>query len=105
MSDGADRTRDFSVTGAQLRAARGLLNISVLELSERAGLALNTVRRAEATNATAPVTPANAKLLASTLEAAGVVFIPAEGELGAGVRLRSRDQNALQRRRVATSAE
>jgi len=90
--------RDVVVTGAQLRAARGLLNMSVSDLAERTGLALNTVRKAESTNAAAPVTAANARLLASTLEAAGVVFIPA-GALGAGVQLRSPDQEPLKRRR------
>lgn len=91
--------RDVAVTGAQLRAARGLLNMSVSDLAERTGLALNTVRKAESTNAAAPVTAANARLLASTLEAAGVVFIPA-GTLGAGVQLRSPDhQEPLKRRR------
>jgi transcriptional regulator with XRE-family HTH domain len=92
--------RDVVVTGAQLRAARGLLNMSVSDLAERTGLALNTVRKAESTNAAAPVTAANAKLLTSTLEAAGVMFIPA-GTHGAGVQLRSPDQEPLKRRRVA----
>lgn len=94
INDGAG----LVVTGAQLRAARGLLNMSVLELSERTGLALNTVRKAEATNGIAPITLANAKLLVSTLDELGVVFIPADS-LGAGVRLRSVDQEPLQRRR------
>ncbi|MND45307.1 hypothetical protein D3C80_361620 [compost metagenome] len=90
--------RDVVVTGAQLRAARGLLNMSVSDLAERTGLALNTVRKAESTNAAAPVTAANAKLLTSTLEAAGVMFIPA-GTHGAGVQLQSPDQEPLKRRR------
>ncbi len=98
-----DSERDTSpsgaaVTGAQLRAARGLLNMSVSDLAERTGLALNTVRKAESTNAAAPVTAANARLLVTILEAAGVVFIPA-GALGAGVQLRSPDQEPLRRRR------
>ncbi len=86
------------VTGAQLRAARGLLNMSVSDLAERTGLALNTGRKAESTNAAAPVTTANARLLGATLEDAGVVFIPA-GMLGAGVQLRFPDQEPLKRRR------
>lgn len=90
--------RDVVVTGAQLRAARGLLNMSVSDLAERTGLALNTVRKAESTNAAAPVTAANAKLLTSTLEAAGVMFIHA-GTHGAGVQLQSPDQEPLKRRR------
>lgn len=76
------------LTGAQLRAARGLLNWSVSELAEQTGLAVNTIRKAEATNSEAPINAANALLLQSTLQQAGVVFIPAD-DLGAGVRLAS----------------
>jgi len=76
-----------SLTGAQIRAARALLNMSAAELCEATGLAINTVRRAEATNDEAPITLGNKKHLLSTFEAAGVVFLDA-GELGVGVRLR-----------------
>jgi transcriptional regulator with XRE-family HTH domain len=86
------------VTGAQLRAARGLLNISASELAERTGLALNTIRRAEGADGPAPITAANAQLLVSTLEGAGVVFIPADS-LGPGVRLASEANVAAGRRR------
>ena len=94
--NGADA--NFAVTGAQLRAARGLLNISVAELAERTGLSLNTCRKAEATNGVAALTKANAQLLSATLNAAGVIFIPAD-TLGAGVRLRDPDQEPSKRRR------
>lgn len=86
------------VTGAQLRAARGLLNLSISELAERTGLALNTIRRAEGTNGSPPITAANVKLLIGAFEAAGVVFIPA-GELGPGVRLRAAEPTPIQPRR------
>lgn len=99
-SDNSDHRGDLAVTGAQLRAARGLLNISVSELAERTGLSLNTVRKAEATNGVAALTKANAHLLSSTLIAAGVIFIPA-GAFGAGVRLKDLDQEPLKRRRDA----
>ncbi|MFC0634697.1 helix-turn-helix domain-containing protein [Brevundimonas balnearis] len=87
-----------TVTGAQLRAARGLLNMSVSDLSERTGLAINTIRKAEKTNGPAEVSGATTKLLVTTLEAAGVIFIPADQQ-GAGVRLQSPDQEPLRRRR------
>ena len=74
------------LTGAQIRAARGLLNFSVAELCEATGLAINTVRRAESTNGPPRLTHANLRLLQSTLEEAGVQFIQAD-ELGPGVRL------------------
>lgn len=75
------------LTGSQLRAARGLLNLSVSELAELTGLALNTIKRAESTNGPAPVTAANMNLLVSTFEAAGILFIPAD-DLGPGARLK-----------------
>jgi len=97
----SDREQDgivVIVTGAQLRAARGLLNMSVSDLSERTGLAINTIRKAEKTNGPAEVTTANARLLVTTLESAGVLFIAAD-QHGAGVRLESPDQEPLRRRR------
>ena len=97
----SDREQDsavLTVTGAQLRAARGLLNMSVSDLSERTGLAVNTIRKAERNNGPAEVTIASARLLVTTLESAGVHFIPAD-TLGAGVRLKALDQPALRRRR------
>lgn len=87
-------------TGAQLRAARGMVNMSVLELSERTGLAQNTVKRAESVNGPAPVNAANARMMVVTLEALGVAFLPAENAIGAGVRLVQADQAPLSRRRV-----
>ena len=87
-------------TGAQLRAARGLVNMSVLDLAERTGLAPNTIKRAEGGNGPAPVNTANAKLMVATLHSAGVIFIPAWGDMGSGVRLASPEQPALARRRT-----
>ena len=91
---------DSHPTGAQLRAARGLVNISVLDLAERTGLAPNTIKRAEGGNGPAPVNTANAKLMVATLHSAGVIFIPAWGDMGSGVRLASPEQPALARRRT-----
>lgn len=88
-------------TGAQLRAARGLVNMSVLDLAERTGLAPNTIKRAESGNGPAPVNTANARLMVAILHSAGVVFIPAYGTLGSGVRLASPEQPALARRRTS----
>lgn len=88
-------------TGAQLRAARGLLNLSVLELSERTGLATNTIKRAEGTNDASPITRANARLLVGILIDMGVIFIPADDEAGAGARLQHGVDAPLSRRRRA----
>ena len=90
------------LTGAQLRAARGLLNLSVSEVAERTGLAVNTIRRAEGTNGPAPITAANMKLLIATFEETGVLFIPPD-DFGPGVRLRSVEPLPMQMRRREAS--
>lgn len=76
----------MGLTGAQIRAARGLLNWSVAKLAEETALAINTVRRAEGDNGPAPITAANADTIRAALERSGVHFIDADG-LGPGVRL------------------
>lgn len=86
------------VTGAQLRAARGLLNVSVAEVAERTGLAINTIRRAEAGNGPVSMTSANARLLSDFFDEAGVAFIETD-TMGVGVRLKSPEQASPRRRR------
>jgi transcriptional regulator with XRE-family HTH domain len=72
------------VTSAQLRAARALLNWTVRDLAERAGVHRNTVSRIE----TGATTEGHAAaVLQKTLEDAGVLFLMENGE-GPGVRLR-----------------
>lgn len=90
---------DDHLTGAQLRAALGLLNMSVLQLAERTGLAPATIKRALSPNGPAPINVANAKLLTATLTAAGVTFIPAEGGVGSGARLTDASAEPFTRRR------
>lgn len=75
-------------TGPQLRAARAMVRLTIDALAERTGLAEGTIKRAERASGEAPITNANAQLLVTTLEAAGVVFLPA-GEFGPGVCLRA----------------
>jgi hypothetical protein len=72
--------------------------MSVAELAERTGLAINTIRRAEGTNGVPAITPANMRLLESTFAAEGVLFIAAD-ELGPGVRLKSPVARALASKR------
>lgn len=80
---------DVVITGPQLRAARGLLNMSVTELAQRTALAVNTIKRAEGSEAAVPITTANAALLRTTMEQAGVIFIEGDQICGPGVRLAS----------------
>ena len=73
------------LTPAQCRAARGLIDWSQMELAERAGVGIVTIRQLEAGNH-AP-RRATLDVVRRALEAAGVEFIDENGG-GAGVRLR-----------------
>jgi transcriptional regulator with XRE-family HTH domain len=72
------------VTSAQLRAARGLLNWTVRDLADKAGVHRNTVTRAE-TDETGHGHAVAQMIL--TMEGAGVLFVNENGG-GPGVRLR-----------------
>lgn len=73
------------VTSAQMRAARGLVNWSVRELSERSGIHRNTITNFETGKSGGD--PDTLSRLQRALEAAGVIFVDENGE-GPGVRLR-----------------
>ena len=73
------------MTSAQMRAARGLVNWSVRELSERSGVHRNTITNFETGKSGGD--PDTIAKLQRALESAGVEFIPENGG-GAGVRLR-----------------
>ena len=75
------------ITGAQIRAARGLLRWSAEVLAEQSKLGIATIRRAEASDGPPSLTEANAAAVQATLEGAGVIFIAENGN-GPGVRLR-----------------
>lgn len=75
-------------TGPQLRAARALLGWGQEKLSKSAGVAINTVRRLEATPGTLNANLSTIQKLQAALEF-GVIFIEANGG-GPGVRLRQR---------------
>lgn len=72
------------VTSAQIRAARGLLNWTVRELADKAGVHRNTVTRIENNVTDQGYTVAAIK---AALEAAGIEFIFENGG-GPGVRLK-----------------
>jgi transcriptional regulator with XRE-family HTH domain len=93
-----------TLTGPQLRAARGLINMSIAELAQVTKLALNTIRRAEASDGLIQTTQANADRLRSVMEEFGVSFVPADEVAGAGVRFRSEgplgDRQTTRRRKT-----
>jgi transcriptional regulator with XRE-family HTH domain len=70
----------------QSRAARGLLNWTLVDLANASSLGLSTIKNFE--NAIRDTTPANLIAIRRALEDAGIEFIPAKGGKGVGVRLR-----------------
>lgn len=76
----------IKVSSAHIRAARGLLNWTVRDLAERAGVHRNTVTRMEANKVTHGPTIA---VIVHALEAEGIEFLN-DGQ--PGVRLRQKSQ-------------
>ena len=72
--------------GPQVRAARGLLGWSQMQLSHSAGVGLSTVRRMEAEKGVVSGYIDNAIRIRNALEKAGVEFID-QDERGPGVRI------------------
>ena len=70
----------------QIRMARAALGWSVSKLSDETSVSTSTINRIERENGLSVVTPANLKLIVTTLEAAGVEFVGGPGD-GPGVRL------------------
>ena len=74
-------------TGPQLRAARGLLNLSAEALAEETKVSLRTIRRAEQDSGAVQVNPANAARIKSVLEAHGIIFLAENGIIGVKLKL------------------
>lgn len=70
-----------------MKAARALLGWSQEDLARESGVSLPTLKRLEAQDGPVGGRASTADQIALTLETAGVLFIPENGE-GAGVRLR-----------------
>ena len=62
------------LTGAQLRAARALLNMSAERLAEESNVSLRTIRRAEQDDGPVSINAPNAERLIQVLEGHGVIF-------------------------------
>ncbi len=68
-------------TGAQLRAARAMTRMDQESLAAAAGVAVNTIRRIEATDGLMSSNLGTIRKLQHVLEAAGVEFIPGGARL------------------------
>ena len=82
-----------SLSAAQIRAARGLLDWNQPQLAEAAKLSLPTIRRMEGPIGPSRSTAANVEAVRRAFEDAGVVFFEA-GEVnsgGPGVRFKVED--------------
>lgn len=78
-----DPDNSMNVTGAQLRAARGLLNWSVAKLSAESGVSASAIRRLEDYNGVTKNAVDSLGPLKASLTAAGVEFIfPPNGKSG-----------------------
>ena len=76
----------MEITSAQIRAARGLLDISQQELADLSKVSLRTIVQIERG---AKVSASIVQAIVLSFEAAGIEFIPANGG-GPGVRLARR---------------
>ena len=65
----------FPLTGAQLRAARGILNWSVRDLAETAEVSASCVRRLEETDGPLMASERAIEPLRNTLDRAGIEFL------------------------------
>jgi transcriptional regulator with XRE-family HTH domain len=76
----------MDVLSELLRATRLALNIGQRELAKRSGVGQRTVLRIERNDET--VTPESHRRLQDAFEKAGVTFVPDDGVLGPGLRVR-----------------
>jgi ribosome-binding protein aMBF1 (putative translation factor) len=77
----------MSITGAQIREARQLLDWQPRDLAKRAKVQISTIERAEASEGEPVITIAHRNAIQSVLESAGIELIPENGG-GPEVRLR-----------------
>jgi PAS domain-containing protein len=71
----AGQSDRISITGAQIRGARGILNWSVRDLALAAGISVAVLRRLEGFDGPAKGNPAAAKAIRDALEAGGIEFV------------------------------
>ena len=78
------------ITSKQIRAARALAGLDQLELAERAGIGVATIRIIEGAKDRIAGTAQTIVRIQKALEAAGIIFIDQDEKYGPGVRLKKR---------------
>ena len=73
------------ISSSQVRAARGMLDWSMIRLAKAAGVSISTVKRFEDEQA-APTSESTEATIRHALEIAGIRFLPDDGT-GPGLRL------------------
>jgi transcriptional regulator with XRE-family HTH domain len=89
------------IKAAQIRAARALLGVNQIRLSEWAGISVGTVKRVEAASEIRGAAETLWKIQVA-LENAGVVFIPDDDLEGPGVRLKESTRSKVRRKRKSS---
>jgi transcriptional regulator with XRE-family HTH domain len=67
------------ITNAQIRAARGFLNLSVRELSQRCGVSESAISRAERSDGVPAMQARNLKAVRAAFEVYGIEFLDQTG--------------------------
>ena len=80
------------ITGLQIRAARSALRWSVVDLSDRSGIAVRTIKRLEPADGVPPSRSSTLVDVQRAFEAAGIEFIGTPDD-GPGIRLRAAPRN------------
>ena len=88
------------IGAAQIRAARALLGVNQIKLSEWAGISVGTVKRIEAASEIRGAAETLWKIQVA-LENAGVEFIPDDELKGPGVRLKESTRKTRRKRKSA----
>lgn len=79
-AQGAGHTGHLPLTGAQIRAARAILNWSVGDLASHSGVSISTIRRAEMADGPSPTLRRDRlSALRDTLEERGITFLSEPG--------------------------
>jgi len=78
-ADAAAAASDELITSAQIRGARGMLNLSYGEVARRAGISPTTMRRLETEASHASARPETLRAVKAALEMAGVEFVTFDG--------------------------